>query len=223
METLKVDVSRRTTVDGQEMSDSWEYLYKKPDKLKVLYKGRKGGLLVTDGREVWQYLPHKKKAAVYREIDGMPEKEKASVFNKVFGPVTLVGLRVGLPEAILAEAELSLEEPEVIDGREAAVITVRPKEGTAGFTRVWIDRERNCLLKSEVYSGDETLQSSIQASRFREVDEKIWFPSVLRLMTSREGQFLKTEMNLSNISYNKMLGDKEFEFTPPEGTDIIEF
>jgi len=221
METLRVDVSRRTLLEDQELTDSWEYIYKKPDKLKVLYKGKAGGLLVTDGEQIWQHLPQRKKAAVYSNIKDMPEKDRQTIFNKVFGPVTLVGLRIGLPEEILRMAELSFEGLEDLKGRSAWVILIRPEQKATGYTRIWIDRKRYCLLKSEVYSADDDLQSSIRASRFEEVSRNIWFPTSLRLFTWREGKPLETELDLSNIRFNKKLNDIEFTFTPPEGTDII--
>ena len=96
------------------------------------------GLLITDGKSVWQYLP-----------------ERGVVLKRPASSDASEVLRPGQLERALASYEIRSVPSERIAGRRSRVVEFTPRQaGSRPQRLVWVDAETGLILRTEVYDSE---------------------------------------------------------------------
>jgi outer membrane lipoprotein-sorting protein len=92
LQTLVLRVERRTTAGGQAATERWTVRQKGAEKFRVDVEFPTARRIVSDGAELWEYLPAAGKATVTR-LAALGEKERQGVLRAALRRVAVEGLR----------------------------------------------------------------------------------------------------------------------------------
>lgn len=221
IENYRVDVSRiyhRNEV--VESREEWRFFFRNPGLARVEVVLPKKITLVINQDDVWQYLLEEKQV-VKREIKGLEKKEKMLLIGKLLKPYEIEGW--GLSISSKFGDRLRLIGEEVIRGRKCYLIECKAKTNNSQQLRlmVWIDQERLAVVKRELYKEDDHLVSRIKSENFLEIIPGIWLPRKVESTIQTEKGEVAKRLVLRNIRMNKPLPEKTFQFSPPEGCEVV--
>jgi len=86
---------------------------------------------------------------------------------------------------------------------------------------VWIDQERLAVVKRELYKEGDQLVKSTESDNFLEVLPDIWLPRKVESALHTEKGVAMIRLVLRNIKVNQSMPDTTFQFSPPEGCEVM--
>lgn len=182
-------VSVDVNAQGIQMSVTAEVWEKMPNLLRaeVLSASESeyvGMMLLNDGQQGWLYEPARNQVLVgqVEEMDTPLPQQALTEMREVI-------------QAVLDVSDVELAGEEVVVGREAYKLTLRPKEGA----------------EQEIFPGDGT------ATLW--VDKDQWF--ILKA-TYEGGMFGVGTMEIQSFELNPGLPDDIFAFQVPEGVEVVD-
>jgi len=140
------------TYRGRKVTTYWRtgqttavaVFHRPSDDRRIYYlspKSRRGLLIVTDGREEWQYDPHTKDLSHRRLSPGALEEDDLLNYT-----------------LLRANYFLSVDpKPRIYDDRKVSLVTIKRPVGHTLARKFWIDNGTGLILKREIYGDDGEL------------------------------------------------------------------
>lgn len=211
--TMSYSVKRAMVTSKHNAEDRWIFHYKKPDRVRIDYLAPHERVIIFDGTTLWEYIPELKKAAK-TDVAGMPKEKQAKTLADVMAHVTVDGLRLG--DYSRMEKSASSVKTVSSSGKDVYVV-----EGKGPRYVVYIDKDKQALLKTEIYDKKGALTLRTIGSRLIEVGKDFWMPQEIR-STYRSGTgFVQTTINLNDIRVDAPIADDMFRFEVPKGIAVI--
>src|SRR5262245_54827387 len=153
----------------------------------------------------WLYLPELKRV---RQISGASRKQSFQGSDFSYDDLQLFD---DIRDWTEKDATSKLvRDGEVVDGVSCAVIELTPqdKEYDYGGFVLWLDRKESTFRKLEFYDKkDGALVKSLTLSTFETIDK---IPTARRIEMTNVKKGTKTVMDISEVHYNRGLGDEVF-------------
>jgi len=145
MDTFQSDVEQIIYVSDMESSQSMKgsITLKKPNKIYLNYTEPFNQLVISNGKTIWIYFPNMKQVIV-QDISETKNKEYFLFqFNY-------------LVDSIKNKFKMKILKEEELDGKEAVVIELTPKDENAEFIKIngWFDKKRWLPLSFSVYYNE---------------------------------------------------------------------
>lgn len=193
--------------------DRWVFHYKKPDRVRIDYQAPHERVIIFDGTTLWEYIPGLKKAAK-TDVAEMPREKQAKTISEVMAHVAVDGLRLG--DYGEMEKRASLVKTVTSSGKDVYLV-----EGKGPRYAVYIDREKQALLRTELYDQKGGLTLRTVGSRFVEAGKGFWMPQEIRSTYRSANGFVQTTVNLNEIRIDAPIADEMFRFEVPKGISVI--
>jgi hypothetical protein len=135
----------------KNLSSQQELVFLNLKKLKLTMlapESLKGIVSYANGKELIYYVPKMKSKMVF------------PLNRTEFGPEEIMGVNVSLPN-IIRNYNISFLKVEDVIGRTCNVIKIESKNPPKRSKILWIDKEKNVVLKEEKYYGNKLYSSSI--------------------------------------------------------------
>lgn len=221
IESYQVDVSRiYYRGEVSESREEWRFFFRNPGFAKVEVMLPKKIVLVVNQSDVWQYFLEEKKV-VRRRIKDLKEKERMLLVGKLLKPYEIEGW--GLSISSEFGDRLRLMREEMVEGRKCYLIECKPEADNPQQLKllVWIDQERLAVVRRELYRGVDSLVRKTEGKKFLEIISGIWLPRKVESTIQTEKGEVRKRLVLRNIRVNKSMPEKTFQFSPPEGCEVI--
>lgn len=213
IQTLQGEVTKSFSLSGGKPSEKLgsttmsKFYLKSPNKL-VIKCAKPERTIILNDTVLWIYLPVERKA-IKKNYKQLSELEK-----RLIGVESFLGFNpiYGLEGAFEFESE------------DESTIVGRPKvEGKIISKIVFnIDPQRYIILGVKIFTSNGNLLSSTRYEDWQEIDS-IWFPQKLISKTYvTDMGYVKEEGNFRHIKINQGIDESQFNFTPPEGVEVIE-
>ncbi|MFN8583625.1 MAG: outer membrane lipoprotein chaperone LolA, partial [Gemmatimonadaceae bacterium] len=126
------------SLTGSTLSSRGEFQQARPDRFVFRFAEPKGDVIVSDGKQVWIYLPSSAPGQVMR----------APVSADAAGSLDMIGEFFSNPRSRYAIADGGTA---TMDGRSLRIVSLTPKSQNATFTKakVWIDAADGTLRQFE--------------------------------------------------------------------------
>jgi outer membrane lipoprotein-sorting protein len=221
IENYQVDVSRiyhRNEV--VEYREEWRFFFQDPGLVRSEIMLPKKIIMVINQDEAWHYLLEEKKV-VKRRIRGLEEKERISLLGSLLKPYEIEGWGLSLSSQFGDRLKLIGEK--LVKGRKCYLIECKSRTDNPPQLKlmVWIDQERLAVVKRELYKEGDQLVKSTESDNFLEVLPDIWLPRKVESTLHTEKGVAKIRLVLRNIKVNKSMPDTTFQFSPPEGCEVM--
>jgi|GEM_PF-4054087 len=220
IENYQVDVSRfHYRGELVESREEWRYSFHTPLFTRIEITLPKKVTLIITQDDAWQHFVEEKKI-VRRKIKGLAEKAKMVLIGYLLRPYEIEGW--GLSISSQFGDRLQLLREETVKGRTCYLIQCKPQGDTASQVKLllWIDRERETIVKRGLYGEDGKLVSETENDNFLEIIPGIWLPrKVDTILHTDKGKVIR-QLVLRNIKLNESLPEATFQFTPPEGSKV---
>ncbi len=221
IENYQVDVSRiyhRNEV--VEYREEWRFFFQDPGLVRSEILLPKKIIMVINQDEAWHYLLEEKKV-VKRRIRGLEEKERISLLGSLLKPYEIEGW--GLSISSQFGDRLKLIGEKLVKGRKCYLIECKSRTDTPPQMKliVWIDQERFTVVKRELYKKSDQLVKSTKSDNFLEVLPDIWLPRKVESTLHTEKGVAMIRLVLRNIKVNQSIPDTTFQFSPPEGCEVM--
>lgn len=149
----------------------------------------------------WLYLPDLQKVKRIASDGSAPKK--GSLFGSEFA-------LEDIERPKLEEYQYQLLEEKTVGTRKVAVIEQTPSKARASRTNyskqvVWVDTERNLVVKTEYYGWDHKLMKVRQSGAIKKIDD-IWTVGK-EVMRNLETQRI-SEISYLNVNYNQTIDDE---------------
>jgi outer membrane lipoprotein-sorting protein len=221
IENYQVDVSRiyhRNEV--VEYREEWRFFFQDPGLVRSEIMLPKKIIMVINQDEAWHYLLEEKKV-VKRRIRGLEEKERISLLGRLLKPYEIEGW--GLSISSQFGDRLKLIGEKLVKGRKCYLIECKSRTDTPPQMKliVWIDQERFTVVKRELYKKSDQLVKRTESDNFLEVLPDIWLPRKVESTLHTEKGVAMIRLVLRNIKVNQSIPDTTFQFSPPEGCEVM--
>lgn len=213
LSTLSYAVKRSACSKKQCAEDQWLFRYKKPDQVRVDYRLSYEKVIVSGGTVLTEYIPAGKKA-LRTDLAAMPEEKRKEILKAAFGRVSVAGLRLGDYEEMVRRA---VSVKEVRWGGEDAYRV----EGADPRYVVYIHKDRNALLRTEIYDKKGNLVVRTDASNFTEAAGALWLPREIKTTYNSPDGFVQTTVLLRDIRGDEPIPDEVFQFEAPPGVSVV--
>ena len=120
---------------------------RRPDRILLDFAEPDGDVIVSDGSHFWIYYP----SVDARQVIRAPASQAGA------GGVDLQAQFIGDP---VARFDYTVHGREAVDGRDAWVVTLVPKQSGAGYEqlKVWIDTQDSLVRRFELTEGNGTVR-----------------------------------------------------------------
>lgn len=221
IENYQVDVSRiyhRNEV--VEYREEWRFFFQDPGLVRSEIMLPKKIIMVINQDEAWHYLLEEKKV-VKRRIRGLEEKERISLLGSLLKPYEIEGW--GLSISSQFGDRLKLIGEKLVKGRKCYLIECKSRTDNPPQLKlmVWIDQERLAVVKRELYKEGDQLVKRTESDNFLEVLPDIWLPRKVESTLHTEKGVAMIRLVLRNIKVNQSIPDTTFQFSPPEGCEVM--
>jgi outer membrane lipoprotein-sorting protein len=197
VKSFTVDVDMQTSVMGEKVETKGTMAFKEPGKMHMsTMTEMMGGMkqeVYKSGDLVWSYMPLMKMATKIN----MAQVREAFPEQKGFEESDLTKTLRDIPENAL-----TLEKEEKADGKDVYVFQVEPKE----FQPDMVSPQKNFPMMPE------KIEMLIYADN--------GLPHEIRMYGKNNQLFM--DQKYTNYQLNVALPDSEFQFTPPEGTQVMD-
>jgi outer membrane lipoprotein-sorting protein len=195
--SYSVDIKTETQMMGQAMVVDGHMVFKQPNKMHMTSTmNTMGGMtqeMYTTGDIVWTYMPSMKTAT---KLDLTKIKSEMPDYPGIGGTTDMANPLKGF-----APDTVKYVEKKVVDGQAFHVFEVTP-------------------TTTAPPSGDQAAFPMMPAKMVFLMREDNGLPGKISMYTT-EGN-LMMEQTYSNLKTDISVNDSEFEFTPPEGTQIMD-
>ena len=221
IENYQVDVSRiyhRNEV--VEYREEWRFFFQEPGLVRSEILLPKKIIMVINQDEAWHYFLEEKKV-VKRRIRGLEEKERISLLGSLLKPYEIEGW--GLSISSQFGDRLKLIGEKLVKGRKCYLIECKSRTDNPPQMKliVWIDQERFTVVKRELYKKSDQLVKSTESDNFLEVLPDIWLPRKVESTLHTEKGVAMIRLVLRNIKVNQSMPGTTFQFSPPEGCEVM--
>lgn len=212
LRSLRYTVSRKTTLGARATEERWAFRFRHPDALRVHYQAPQERLLIANGSNLWEFIPDARKVA-HTDLTALSAAERGRRLAAVFARVAVPGMRPGEHRALLARTVRVRA-----DAAAPARLTI---EGESPRFLIQLDTQRCVMTRTELYDDSGALTFRAVPDRFQEVAPGFWLPASIQITQSERDTFAVSEIALGEIAVNETLADDWFQFTPPEGVQVV--
>ena len=205
IKTLQGEVVRCFASGDQSQTTIGKFYLKKPDKLCIKYAKPEQTIALND-TSLWIYLPAEKKAVKINYTKLSPLEKRLIGVESFLGLNPLKGLEEGFE----------------FWAQDESTVLVQPKGGGKFISKIIleIDPQRSIILGTKIFDTNGLLATSTQYEDWQEINGA-WFPMrVISNIYSGEKE-IREEDKFRNIIINNEVDESRFNFTPPEGVEII--
>ncbi len=211
LETLQYTVERTTQSARQQQQERWQFLYRKPDSIRIDYQSPQDRLLLVTPGCLVEYLPAARKA-LRTDLTRLPAAERSVCVGRVLARVAVEGLRVGDVRALLARVQRITP-----DDRQAGAQWV---EGEGPRFRVLVDPVRQVVLATELWDARGDLKLRTTAEDFTQAATGQWFPQRLTAVYGTAEGSVTSTVRLSGIRVNAAVDPALLEFAPDKKVTV---
>jgi outer membrane lipoprotein-sorting protein len=205
IQTLQGELTKSFTSGENHQTTVGKFCLKNPNKLFIRYAKPERTIVLNDS-VLWVYLPADKKVIRKRSED-LSELEK-----HVLGVGSLLGLNPIQGFDTVFEFEVQSE----------STVVATPKAEAKLISRVVfdVDPAKSVILRACIFDLDSNM---VSVTRYQDWEEiaGVWFPKKVSSETHAAGQELKEEHIFQGVKINQEVDESQFDFVPPEGTEIV--
>ena len=207
IQTLSYTAERTTEGRRQNSRERWLFAYQAPGNIRVDYQYPVERHLLLTSNSLVEYIPALRRA-IRTDLQRMPETTRQSTIKQTLARISLDGINPSNFQEMAARAT-SITHP--TPASDSCRIS-----GTGPKFLLEIDRRKNVLLATDIFTPDDTLLLHTEASRFIEANPGFWYPQHVVARYWTEQGFVTTTTLIRNVTLNTPFPKDTFEFTVPE-------
>lgn len=218
MDKVEANYSQIKTISGRilqsrsfqdhQIESKLNFIFKYPDKLYLDYLSPQRQTMIFNGKTCWIYASDQAKAI---KADLKEMKNSMLSFDALLGIDIFKDLEKGF--------NLKVES----QNNNQVTISARPKSAgrLISYMKVEIDPERWVISSARIFDKKNNLISQTEYQKYQLLNGSVWFPLEVKTSSLMGKMSLKEETSFHRIELNQEVAEERFNFTPPEGVDVL--
>jgi outer membrane lipoprotein-sorting protein len=213
IETMSATLIRISKRNNTTVEESWNYYYKKPDKIRIEYLKPHLRQLALNSDNLVEYIPEIKKAMVFN-LNDLDAKEKSEIIQNAFSRVSIPGLRPGE----VKEGNVNIKRVK-LDEFDAYFVDNKDPD-----YQIWVDEKSGALLKHVIFNKKGEVIYLTYGTDFKSFKGDILIPQKIKLVLPDEkedGKMVTSEVTLNNLKVNEGIKDDLFNIELDNDVEIL--
>ena len=209
--TLSYTAERTTQGRRQASRERWYFAYQAPGFVRVDYQYPVERHLILTTNSLYEYIPALHRA-MRTDLEKLTDTARQATIKQTLSRISLDGINPDKFQDMTARTTSVMTDPK-------NPVMCRISGANPKFL-LEIDRQKQVLLATDIYTSESSLLLHTEASGFVEASPGFWYPQAVKARYLTGQGFVNTDTLLRDIQINTTLSNTLFQFTLPDHTTL---